>query len=155
MDDRTSSRKTVPELSELFCYCFSVPVPAWNWTWNWKTVPVPTVPVPTVSVPSWNCFLILELFLIFKFFNSVSNFLAKEQWWTFFWWPIYLTHSRWIYSGAKDIGGFACERGFSAFWCHTYRTVFEPFNFHQKARCQTYRTLPTPLSMSFKYEKVL
>ena len=30
---------------------------------------------------------------------------------------------------------------FSAFQCHTYSTVFEPFHFDQKARCQTYRTL--------------
>ena len=29
---------------------------------------------------------------------------------------------------------------FPAFRFHTYRTVFEPFNFSQKTRCQTYRT---------------
>ena len=32
---------------------------------------------------------------------------------------------------------------YPAFRC--YRTVFEPFHFHQKARCQTYRTLSAVL----------
>ena len=40
---------------------------------------------------------------------------------------------------------------FSASRCHTYMTVFEPFNFSQKARCQTYRTLLTR-KLSYKYD---
>ena len=32
---------------------------------------------------------------------------------------------------------------FAPFRSHAYRTVFEPFNFSPKARCQTYRTLST------------
>ena len=40
---------------------------------------------------------------------------------------------------------------FPAFRFYTYRTVFEPFNFSQKARCQTYGTLLTrkcPISLT-------
>ena len=61
---------------------------------------------------------------------------------------IYLIHRT-----VKDLEHFACERDYSAFRSHTYRTVFEPFNCYQKAGIQTYRTLPTrkcPISMISK-----
>ena len=40
---------------------------------------------------------------------------------------------------------------FAPFQSHTYRTVFEPFSFSKKARCQTYRTLSSrkcPISLT-------
>ena len=43
---------------------------------------------------------------------------------------------------------------FPAVRFHTYRTVFEPFNFSQKARCQSYRTLSSqkcPISLTALY----
>ena len=42
------------------------------------------------------------------------------------------------YRGVDDI---ACERDFSVFRSHTYKTVFEPFNFFFKVRIKFYRKL--------------
>ena len=47
-------------------------------------------------------------------------------------------NSRHKITGLSKIGHFACERDFGPFRSHTYRSVFEPFSFSQKARCQTY-----------------